>query len=145
MSKEGSPEATSVRHDCKNSSVSFTKRDNTADINVTVPKSDSAGDLGGATNSPVRLGTPSRKSDSSDSQKGLEQTMELGEKSFETSLNHILNKCSETSLDVATEVKDDTKKTDKKKKSTPWYSVSTFMYKISSSSSTTSVHHHHHL
>jgi hypothetical protein len=110
-SKEGSPEITSGRYDNKDTSSGIT-------FNVT----DS--DMSGATGSPVRGGTPSRKStDSSDSQKGFEQSMDLGEKSFETSLNNILNKYSETSLDVTTDGKDDSKKSNRKKKSTPWYTV----------------------
>ncbi|KAH3699221.1 hypothetical protein DPMN_074177 [Dreissena polymorpha] len=48
-------------------------------------------------------------------------SLDLGEKSFENSLNHILNKCSATSLEVVSDIKDEAKKAVHKKKNTPWY------------------------
>lgn len=126
MSKEGSPDTNSLRYDKDNSSPP--KRTASPGITFIASTTDNVTDGGGATGSPVRGSTPSRKStDSSDSQKGFEQSMDLGEKSFETSLNNILNKYSETSLDVTAEGKDDPKKSDRKKKSSPWYTVSCFV------------------
>lgn len=126
-SKEGSPDTSSYRYDKEPSSPS--KRAASPGITFSASGVDGVSDTGGATGSPVRGGTPSRKStDSSDSQKGFEQ-MDLGGKSFETSLNNILNKCSETTLDGTTDGKDDPKKSDRKKKSTPWYSILSPTYK----------------
>lgn len=123
-SKEGSPDSSSNRKDAKDGGAD--KHDSCPSVSFSITSGDSLNDVSGSTNSPVRTVTPSRKStDSSDSQRGYELAME-GEKSFESSLNNILNKCSEASYDVSSAVdgKDDSKKSDRKKKSTPWYTVS---------------------
>ncbi|KAL4229245.1 Protein Aster-B [Mactra antiquata] len=127
-SKEGSPDSSSNRKDSRDGSTTD-KPDSSLAVAFSID-GDSFSEMNGATGSPARTGTPSRKStDSSDSARGYELAMDIGERSFESSLNNILNKCSETSYDVTSDGKDDSKKSDRKKKSTPWYSMLSPTYK----------------
>ncbi|XP_052804173.1 protein Aster-B-like isoform X2 [Mya arenaria] len=132
-SKESSPEVGKALLGRKASSSSF-KRESSP--NVTFMFADDSSSITDSLPGGSGLQkTPSRKStDSSDSQKGGEGrdgSIDLGEKSFESSLNMILNKCSETSLEVISDGREDGKKSgsDRKKKSTPWYSMLSPTYK----------------
>lgn len=116
QSKESSPDMSSGRTESRNASISFSKRESSPGVTFKF-----GGDDDSISHTPQK--TPSRKS--TDSSGG--DIMELpGEKSFEMSLNQILNKCSETSLDKTSDSREDQKKSDRKKKSTPWYTVSHF-------------------
>ena len=80
---------------------------------------------------------PHKSLDGSESQKSENEPPDLREKCFEKSLNTILDKCSETSMDLTLDsrdsktleepsnpVKPSGKSTERKKKSVPWYTVS---------------------
>lgn len=129
-SKESSPDISSGRSDSKTATISFSKRESSPGVTFKFGDDDDSASVGTqstsqsalpATNTSLQK-TPSRKSTDSS---GGDAALELpGEKTFEMSLNNILNKCSETSLDKTSDSRDDPKKSDRKKKSTPWYSVS---------------------
>lgn len=123
-SKEGSPVSAGSRLEVRDTGLS--KRDSSPGICFSVPSTDSDVNDGSQANTPARVIGPKKSLEVGDV--NGTPTPDISEKSFETSLNSILNKCSETSLDMTSDGKDD-KKTDRKKKSQPWYTMLNPTYK----------------
>ena len=140
--KESSPEFSSGsasftdRETIPSPTVVFSKRESSPSVSFTISDSQSVNEKGLVNDASVSISdfNSSRKStDSGDSIRGhspsdTDQADQA--KSFEKSLNNILNKCSiENTVDIEGETKGDDStlkaaKSERKKKSVPWYSVS---------------------